>query len=66
MTTRQRSCSPGVGWHTAHQAVSDYTDPAISDPARLEGVRGIGIDEKRGWWFVSRLLSVSFMLVVLW
>lgn len=37
----------GVGWHTAHQAVIDYTDPAINDPGRLDGVRGIGVDEKR-------------------
>ncbi len=37
----------GVGWHTAHQAVIDYTDPVIDDPARLDGVRGIGVDEKR-------------------
>ena len=37
----------GVGWHTAHAAVIDYTDPAINDPARLEGVAGIGVDEKR-------------------
>lgn len=37
----------GVGWHTAHQAVADYTDPAVEDQARLEGVRAIGVDEKR-------------------
>lgn len=37
----------GVGWHTANAAVADYTDPMIDDPARLEGVRGIGVDEKR-------------------
>jgi transposase len=37
----------GVGWHTVNAAVADYTDPAVEDPARLEGVRGIGVDEKR-------------------
>lgn len=37
----------GVGWHTAHQAVIDYTDPAINDPGRVDGVCGIGVDEKR-------------------
>ncbi len=37
----------GVGWHTAHNAVIDYTDPHVDDPARLDGVRGIGVDEKR-------------------
>ena len=37
----------GVGWHTANAAVADYTDPHVDDPDRLEGVRGIGVDEKR-------------------
>ena len=37
----------GFGWHTANNAVADYTDPAVDDPARLNGVRGIGVDEKR-------------------
>lgn len=37
----------GVGWHTAHAAVADYTDPMADDPHRLEGVAGIGVDEKR-------------------
>jgi transposase len=37
----------GVGWHTANMAVADYTDPAVNDADRLEGVRGIGVDEKR-------------------
>jgi hypothetical protein len=36
-----------VGWHTANQAVADYTDPHIDDPDRLEGVTAIGVDEKR-------------------
>ena len=37
----------GVGWHTANQAVAAYTDPAVEDPARLDGVTSIGVDEKR-------------------
>jgi len=37
----------GVGWHTANQAVADYTDPHVDDPDRLEGVEAIGVDEKR-------------------
>ena len=37
----------GVGWHTANQAVADYTDPHIDDSDRLEGVSAIGVDEKR-------------------
>jgi transposase len=37
----------GVGWHTANQAVAEYTDPHIDDPDRLEAVTAIGVDEKR-------------------
>lgn len=37
----------GVAWHTANQAVADFTDPHIDDPARLEGVEAVGVDEKR-------------------
>jgi transposase len=37
----------GVGWHTANAAVAAHTDPVVDDPARLEGVSAIGVDEKR-------------------
>jgi len=37
----------GVGWHTANQAVAAFTDPHVDDPARLDGVEAIGVDEKR-------------------
>ena len=37
----------GIGWHTANVAVAEHTDPAVDDPARLDGVIGIGVDEKR-------------------
>jgi transposase len=37
----------GVGWHTAHQAVIEHTEPAIDAADRLEGVTAIGVDEKR-------------------
>ncbi len=37
----------GVGWHTANQAVAEFSDPVIDDPDRLEGVTAIGVDEKR-------------------
>ena len=37
----------GVGWHTANQAVAEFTDPHIDDPDRLNGVETIGVDEKR-------------------
>lgn len=36
----------GVGWHTATTAAA-CTDPVIDHPARLVGVRAIGVDEKR-------------------
>jgi transposase len=41
------AASFGVGWHTANQAVVDYTDPHVEDPGRLVGVEAIGVDEKR-------------------
>ena len=41
------AASFGVGWHTANVAVTAFTDPHIDDPARLEGVSAIGVDEKR-------------------
>ena len=37
----------GVGWHTANTAVAEHTDPHVDDPARLEGVTSVGVDEKR-------------------
>jgi len=37
----------GVGWATANAAVAEYTDPHIEDPARLDDVTAIGVDEKR-------------------
>ena len=37
----------GVGWATANAAVAQFTDPVIGDPARLEGVTAVGVDEKR-------------------
>jgi transposase len=41
------AASFGVGWHTANQAVVDFTDPHVDDPDRLVGVEAIGVDEKR-------------------
>ena len=35
----------GVSWATAWAAVVDYGTPLVDDPARLEGVRALGIDE---------------------
>jgi hypothetical protein len=35
----------GVGWHTAMAAVVEHGTPLVEDPARLDGVRSIGLDE---------------------
>ncbi len=35
----------GVGWHTAMAAVRDHGQPLVEDPARLEGVEALGLDE---------------------
>lgn len=35
----------GVRWATAMRAVRDYGQPRVDDPARLEGVAALGVDE---------------------
>jgi transposase len=35
----------GVGWATIMRAVGDYGTPLVDDPARLEGVAALGLDE---------------------
>jgi transposase len=35
----------GVGWHTIMRAVRDHGRPLIADPARLDGVTAVGVDE---------------------
>lgn len=37
----------GVGWHTAMAAVRDHGEPRVDDPARLEGVEALGVDETK-------------------
>jgi transposase len=37
----------GVGWHTAMAAVRDHGQARVDDPARLEGVAALGVDETR-------------------
>lgn len=37
----------GVGWHTAMAAVADHGLPLVDDPARLDGVGALGLDETR-------------------
>jgi transposase len=35
----------GVGWGTVMRAVREFGQPLVNDPARLEGVVSIGVDE---------------------
>jgi transposase len=35
----------GVGWHTVIGAVEEHGRPRIDDPARLDGVAALGVDE---------------------
>jgi transposase len=35
----------GVGWATVMRAVDDHGRPLVNDPARLEGVAALGLDE---------------------
>jgi len=35
----------GVGWATVMAAVRDHGTPLVEDPARLAGVRAVGVDE---------------------
>jgi transposase len=37
----------GVGWHTAMAAVRDHGTPLVEDPARLDGVDALGLDETK-------------------
>jgi transposase len=35
----------GIGWHTAMAAVIEHGTPLVEDPARLDGVAAVGLDE---------------------
>ncbi|AXV06644.1 Mobile element protein [Euzebya pacifica] len=35
----------GCGWHTVMRAVREHGQPLVDDPARLDGVRQLGVDE---------------------
>jgi transposase len=35
----------GVGWHTIMRAVRDHGRPLVDDPARLDNVTAVGVDE---------------------
>lgn len=43
----------GVGWHTVMRAVEAYGRPLVDDPARLAGVRMLGMDET-AWLAATR------------
>jgi transposase len=44
-TVAGRARGLGVGWHAVNRRVLDRAAPVIDDPARLEGVTAIGVDE---------------------
>ena len=44
-TVSQVAAQFGVGWATIMKAVTEYGLPAVDDPARLDGVRTLGVDE---------------------
>ena len=44
-TVAQVAAQFGVSWATVMKAVAEYGQAAVDDPARLEGVRTLGVDE---------------------
>ena len=48
-----------VGWHTVMRAVRDYGQPLVDDPARLDGVTGLGVDE-HVWAHAGRRRRTGF------
>jgi transposase len=44
-TVAERARGLGVGWHTINRHVLTRAAPVLADPARLEGVSAIGVDE---------------------
>ena len=44
-TVAQVAACFGVGWATVMAAVRDYGRPLVDDPARLDGVHTLGVDE---------------------
>ncbi|MDP8971109.1 MAG: ISL3 family transposase [Actinomycetota bacterium] len=57
----------GVGWHTVMRAVIDHGRPLVDDPARLEAVAALGVDETaflratraRSTRYVSGLVDIA-------
>jgi len=54
----------GVGWHTVMGAVWVHGRPRVDDPARLDGVAALGIDEtawlRANRWHHTRLNRPGF------
>lgn len=46
-TVADAACEFGVCWHTADTAAAAAADAVIAEEGRFEGVRAIGVDEKR-------------------
>lgn len=49
----------GVGWHTVMRAVRQFGQPRVEDPGRLDGVRGVGVDE-HVWQHARRQRRTGF------
>ena len=52
--------SLGTGWHTIMAAVGRRGQPLVDDPARLEGVEALGMDET-AWLRASRTRHTQFV-----
>jgi transposase len=51
--------SLGVGWHTVMGAVEHHGRPLVDDPARLEGVAALGVDE-HAWQRANAVRHTTF------
>jgi transposase len=57
----------GVGWHTVMRAVREYGEPLVDEPARLDRVTGLGVDEhvwahagpRRGAGFATGIVDLT-------
>jgi len=50
----------GVGWATVMRAVADHGTPLVEDPARLDGVAALGLDET-GFLKATRLAPTQWV-----
>lgn len=51
--------SLGVGWHTVMGAVTEHGTPLVDDPARLDDVAALGVDE-HAWQRANPLRHTTF------